>query len=90
MEELKRLGYDVTKSPLVSIIIPTYNSRAWLQECVESVLKQDILLERSARQGLLEVSFYDDGSNVRLYLFVCICAFGRTPRCVIESYDGVA
>eukprot|EP00808_Paulinella_micropora_P021791 g56477.t1 len=42
--------------PLVSIIIPVYNSAAWLGEMFQSVLAQSY-------QGPLEVSIFDDGST---------------------------
>ncbi|XP_075034291.1 queuosine-tRNA galactosyltransferase isoform X2 [Mixophyes fleayi] len=40
----------------VSVIIPTYNAEAWLDECLKSVFEQDF-------EGSLEVSIYNDGST---------------------------
>ncbi|XP_075435778.1 queuosine-tRNA galactosyltransferase isoform X3 [Ascaphus truei] len=44
------------RRPDVSIIIPTYNAEAWLDECLKSVVEQDF-------DGTLELSIYNDASK---------------------------
>lgn len=41
--------------PLVSVIIPCYNSEQWITECLNSVCKQTY--------GSLEIIVIDDGSD---------------------------
>ena len=45
----------MTDSPLISVIIPVYNVKEYLERCVESVLKQDY--------ENIEVFLVDDGST---------------------------
>lgn len=40
----------------VSVIVPVYNARKWILECLRSVEEQDF-------DGSLELSIYDDGSK---------------------------
>ena len=45
----------MTDSPLISVIIPVYNVKGYLERCVESVLTQDY--------KNIEVIIVDDGST---------------------------
>ncbi|XP_073463058.1 queuosine-tRNA galactosyltransferase isoform X1 [Aquarana catesbeiana] len=49
-------GTGIGRPADVSVIIPTYNAEAWLDECLKSVYLQDF-------PGTLEVSIYNDGST---------------------------
>jgi len=52
---ISEIGYSEGMHPLVSVIIPTYNSGVFLKEAVESALDQDY--------PNLEVVVVDDGST---------------------------
>ena len=43
----------------VSVIVPIYNTKPWLEECVQSILDQDFPKEN----GAIEVLLIDDGST---------------------------
>ncbi|KAK6638151.1 hypothetical protein RUM44_008579 [Polyplax serrata] len=48
----------MSRGPLVSVIIPIHNGEAWIDECFESIIKQDIL-----ESDKLEISVYNDAST---------------------------
>ncbi|XP_047398887.1 UDP-GlcNAc:betaGal beta-1,3-N-acetylglucosaminyltransferase-like protein 1 isoform X6 [Sciurus carolinensis] len=55
---MRRLGNPAGpgQPPLVSVILPVHNADLWLDECLESVLRQDF-------EGTMELSVFNDASK---------------------------
>lgn len=67
--------------PLVSVIVPVYNAEKYLEECLQSVLAQDILS--------LELIFVDDGStDSSLDIVKAAQASDDRVRLLEQSHEG--
>lgn len=73
-------AYDIRQSPLISVIIPAYNAAAFLERCVDSVLRQTLTD--------LEIIVVDDGSHDDTGQ-LCDCLASRCSRVkVIHRENG--
>ena len=73
-----RAGYDATQTPLVSVVIPCFNSSATIEQTIESVLAQSITD--------LEVIVCDDGSTDATAKLVDSIS-QRDPRVLFSAAD---
>ena len=72
-----------TMSPLVSVIIPTYNRAKYLRQCIESALSQDY--------PNLEVIVVDNGSiNSTSETPQILASFGNKIKCLKEEKKGTS
>lgn len=64
------------ENPLLSVIIPVYNAKDYLEECIRSVLEQKI--------EQMEIICVDDGSTDTSLEILCRCG-GQDPRFTLLS-----
>ena len=68
--------------PLISIIIPCFNTAEYLPQCMASLEKQTIGFEK------LQFIFVDDASTDEGKTWRCICEFEqRHPKEVVREFD---
>lgn len=80
------------KEPLVSVVIPAYNTEKWIKECIESVMKQDyprieIVVVDDASTDSTKQMLCEINSSVIRYPMV-ISSHDRNMGECVTSFDG--